>query len=111
MPLKVETSANGEVSIKFGKPIVLNNTATDFLQQIKESGSIQLKILSGYKHDNPELLKFDWKLDQQGQDKLLFSLEFAQPEYISSNSFEADQIFILLVDTTKFLRCTSVETP
>lgn len=32
MPLKVKTTANGEVSIKFGKPIVLNNTATNFLE-------------------------------------------------------------------------------
>ena len=89
-------------------PLELKNADSEqFLTKVKESGAIQLQLISS--SESKMKLSFDWTFNKTDWNEIGFKLEYEQPSQISSTSYARDSIRIIFVETFPFLSCSKGE--
>ena len=66
---------------------------------MKDSGAVQVQLVSAIRPDEEEQAQFDWSLSLTSEDTMLFKIVFEQPEFISSSGVDRDVVRIFFVDT------------
>ena len=89
---------------------LLNQDNEQFLQAVKDSGSIQLQYVfnGAINSASRDKLKFDWSLSQSSPTELIFKVEYNEPGLVSSSGFERDNMNIIFVDTSQFISCEKI---
>ena len=106
------SNARGEITVTFAMEItLLNQDNEQFLQAVKDSGSIQLQYVfnGAINSASRDKLKIDdWSLSQSSPTELIFKVEYNEPGLVSSSGFARDNMNIIFVDTSQFIRCEKI---
>jgi len=102
-----KASRDGDILIVFNKPIEHIELSEGLSAAIVNSGSIQLQLISSGGFDVSEQvdLGFKWAIKSIKAYEIAISVEFNQPDLISSATQTPDRLRVLFVATNSFLRC------